>query len=68
MSSLIAFIWSSPSYKPRELSEKINYVVPPPGIEPAIPCFPERRSNQSDIETIIALLLKLLLSFLRYYQ
>ena len=37
--------------------------VPPPGMEPATPCFPARRSYHSAIEADDDLLLKLLAYF-----
>ena len=43
--------------------------IPPPGIEPATPCFLVWRSNHSAIGTVNDKLLKLLhYYFLRYYQ
>ena len=56
-SCLISFVWPSPSCQPREVSEKSKWnYVPLPGIEPATPCFPARRSNQSAVETVNDLL------------
>ena len=42
----------------RKVQNENNIYVPPPGIEPAISCFQERRSNHLAIETVNDRLLK----------
>ena len=43
----------------RKVQNENKIYVPPPGIEPAISCFPARRSNHLAIETVNNRLLKI---------